>query len=248
MVSAMKKSTISKKYNPMTTNIENNNGDIRSLISLSCDITTEKYLEDILKLIVTIATNITNVKICSIWIVDEVHHPPLVRLKASHDIDTGYVKNRSLQLNEGIAGIVATTAQAIVIDNVLADQMFKEKEMAERLGLATMLSIPMQKEQKVIGVMNCFTKEPHHFSKREIRTMEALASQAATVIRNTELMVRKKLIEEELSTRKKIKKAQNIIMDRLNIGMEEAFSWIQQHSIKSMQSNRKIAEAILISA
>jgi len=42
--------------------------------------------------------------------------------------------------------------------------LFKEKEMAKKLGLVSMVSVPMTiKEGKAIGVLNCFKDQSHDF-------------------------------------------------------------------------------------
>ncbi len=220
---------------------------INSLFSFSRAITAEKYMEDILELIVTVTTNVTDINICSIWLVDETKNPRRLKLKASHGIEAEYVKNRSLDMNEGVVGFVADSQQTITIEDVLKEPLFKEKKMAKSLGLVSMLSIAMKENNNVIGVLNCFTTQAYDFSPTMVNMMTKLANQSTIVIRNTESMVRERLVQEELATRKKMEKAKNILMHRLNIGIDEAQNWIQKCSRKSLQPLRQIAEAILIS-
>ena len=76
-----------------------------------------------------------------------------------------------------------------------------------------MVSLPLQvKDEKVIGVLNCFTDEPHEFSDTEINLVTAVANQAAVAILNTELMVKTKVIREELETRKLVERAKEILI------------------------------------
>ena len=98
---------------------------------------------------------------------------------------------------------MATHNQPLIIRDVSTEPRFKEKEMAKKLGLVSMVSIPLQvKDEKVIGVLNCFTAEPHEFSDTEVYLITAVANQAAVAILNTELMVKTKVIREKLETRK----------------------------------------------
>ncbi len=232
----------------MKTSSQLSDNYINSIFSFSHAIAAEKYLEDILKLIVTVTTNVTDIKICSIWLIDETENPRKIKLKASQAIDVDYVKNRLLAMNEGVVGYVATNQQTIIVKDVLKDPRFKEKAMAKRLGLVSMLGIPMKdKNDETVGVLNCFTTQPHEFSEKEISMMTTLANQAAVAIRNTELMVREQLIQEELTTLKKLEKAKDVLMHRLNIGMDEAYTRIHKCSTESLQSLRQVAETILIS-
>ncbi|MBW2064773.1 MAG: GAF and ANTAR domain-containing protein [Deltaproteobacteria bacterium] len=222
---------------------------IKGLMDISRAITSDLYLEDILKLIVMVTARVTGVEICSLWLIDDTRDPKRIRLKATQAIDPDYVKDRSLGLDEGVVGYVATKKKPLVLKDVLKEPRFKEKEMAKKLGLVSMLGIPMYvRDEKVIGVLNCFTTRPHDFSETEINLITTVANQAAVAIFNTELMVKTKVIQEELETRKLVDRAKEILMSKRKMTGEEAFRWMQKRSMDSRKSMRAIAEAILLSA
>ncbi|MBW1667784.1 MAG: GAF and ANTAR domain-containing protein [Deltaproteobacteria bacterium] len=221
---------------------------IRGLMDISQAITSDLYLEDILKLIVMVTAKVTGVEICSLWLIDEDVAPKKIRLKATQAIDPGYLKDRSLNMDEGVVGYVATHNQPLIVGDVLKEPRFKEKEMARRLGLVSMVSVPMHiKDDKVIGVLNCFTAKPHKFSRTEVNLITTVANQAAVAIFNTELMVKTKVIQEELETRKLVERAKEVLMRRRNMTGEQAYRWMQKRSMDSRKSMRRIAEAILLS-
>lgn len=221
---------------------------IEGISNISRAITSDLYLEDILKLIVMVTAKVTGVDICSLWLVDRGEKPERIRLKATQAIDPDYVMDRSLTMDEGVVGYVVTRNRPLVVEDVLKEPRFKEKEMAKKLGLVSMLGVPLQaKDGKVIGVINCFTSEPHAFSQTEINMITAVANQAAVAIMNTELMVKTKVIQEELETRKLVDRAKEIVMHRRRISGEEAYRWLQRKSMDSRKSMRQIAEAVLIS-
>lgn len=221
---------------------------IKGLMDISRAITSDLYLEDILKLIVMVTANVTGVEICSLWLIDESENPKMIRLKATQAIEPDYVEDRALTLSEGVVGYVATHNEPLIVKDVLKEPRFKEKEMAKKLGLVSMASVPLQlKDKKVVGVLNCFTAEPHHFSETEVNLITTVANQAAVAILNTELMVKTKVIQEELETRKFVERAKEILIKRRNLNADEAFRWIQKRSMDSRKSMRQIAEAILLS-
>jgi signal transduction protein with GAF and PtsI domain len=223
-------------------------GYIKALRDISRAITSDLFLEDLLKLIVMVTAKVTSVEICSLWLIDEKIKPPQIRLKATQSIDPEYVKDRSLNLDEGVVGYVITHKRPITIKNVLRSKRFKEKEMARKLGLVSMIGIPLQlKDEKIIGVLNCFTVSPHIFSKTEINLLTAVANQAVLAIMNTELMVKTKVIKEELETRKMVERAKEILVRRRSMDVNSAFRWIQKRSMDSRKSMREVAEAILLS-
>ena len=221
---------------------------IKALMDISRVITSDLYLEDILKLIVMVTAKVTGVEICSLWLIDESVTPKKIRLKATQAIDPDYVKDRSLNLDEGVVGFVVTNKRPFIIKDVLKEPRFKEKEMAKKLGLVSMVGVPLQvKHEKVIGTLNCFTAKPHEFSETEVNLITAVANQAAAAIINTELMVETKVIQEELETRKLVERAKEILMRRRKMDGNDAFQWIQKRSMDSRKSMRHVAEAILLS-
>ena len=221
---------------------------IKGLMDISRAITSDFYLEDILKLIVMVTAKVTGVEICSLWLIDESTTPKKIRLKATQAIDPDYVKDRSLNMDEGVVGFVATHKYPLIIKDVLKEPRFKEKEMAKNLGLISMLGVPLQvQDEKVIGVLNCFTAEPHDFSETEVNLIKTVANQAAAAIINTELMVKTKVIQEELETRKLVERAKEVLMRRRKMNGNDAFRWIQKRSMDSRKSMRLVAEAVLLS-
>jgi signal transduction protein with GAF and PtsI domain len=221
---------------------------IKALMDISRAITSDLYLEDILKLIVMVTARVTGVEICSLWLIDESVNPAMIRLKASQTIDPEYMKDRSLNMDEGVVGFVATNNCPLIVENVLDEPRFKEKEMAKKVGLVSMVSVPLQvKDEKVIGVLNCFTASRYKFSETEVNLIITVANQAAVAILNTELMVKTKVVQEELETRKLVERAKDVLMNRRNKTGEEAYRWIRKRSMDTRKSMRCVAEAIILS-
>src|SRR5512139_3261990 len=99
-----------------------------------------------------------------------------------------YLKERRLGLGEGVVGHVASHNKPMAILDVLKDPLYKEKELARKEGLVSMLSVPMCIKSRVVGVINCYTSYPHPFSKMEEEMLTTVANQAAICIDNSGLM------------------------------------------------------------
>jgi signal transduction histidine kinase/putative methionine-R-sulfoxide reductase with GAF domain len=160
--------------------------EINALLEISKAIASGLYLEDVLRLIVTVTANLMDSKICSLWILDPKDQN--LKLKATQSISDEYLKERSLAMGEGVVGHVALRNQPMAILNVLKDPLYKEKDLAKKEGLVSMLSVPMCIKDRVIGVINCYTSYPHSFSKSEEETLSTVANQAAICIENSGLM------------------------------------------------------------
>jgi signal transduction histidine kinase len=76
----------------------------------------------------------------------------------------------------------------MAIFNVLEEPLYKEKDLAKKEGLFSMLSVPMCIKDRVIGVINCYTSSLHSFSKSEEEMLTTVANQAAICIENSGLM------------------------------------------------------------
>jgi two-component system, response regulator PdtaR len=217
---------------------------IKALSEISQAISSDQYLDDILKLIVTVTANVMDSKICSLWILDEKEK--VLKIRATQTMSEAYLKERSLALGEGVVGYVAQQKQPLSILDVLNEPRYKEKELARKEGLVSMLSVPLAVKDKVIGVINCYTSHPHAFTVTEQAVLTTVANQAAICIENTELMVKTRVIQEELETRKLLERAKGILMKRHSLNEEEAFKRIRKASMDSRKTMREIAEAILL--
>ncbi|MEW6442826.1 MAG: GAF and ANTAR domain-containing protein [bacterium] len=217
---------------------------IRALTEISKAITSELYLDDILKLVVTVTAEVMDSKICSLWLLDE--KKKVLRLRATQTISQEYLKERSLGLGEGVVGQVASTRIPMCIRDVQTELKYKEKEMARKEGLTSMLSVPLVVKDSVIGVINCYSQTPHDYTDTEVNLLIAVANQAAVAIVNTELMVKTRVIQEELESRKLVERAKEVLMARRGVTAAEAFRRMQKQSMNTRRSMREIAEAILL--
>jgi signal transduction protein with GAF and PtsI domain len=216
-----------------------------TLTKISKAITSDLYLEDVLKLIVTLTANVMKAKICSLWLLDP--NSQQLKIRATQAMSKEYLKERSLKVGEGIVGLVAKEKKPMVILDVSKDPRYREKKLAKKEGLVSMLSVPMMVKNRVIGVINIYTTSPYNFSKSDIDLLISVANQAAVAIENTELLVKTKIIQEELEARKKIEKAKGILMKELNYSEEEAYNLIRKSSMNKRLPMKDIAEAIILS-
>jgi two-component system, response regulator PdtaR len=217
---------------------------INILNKISKAITSELYLEDVLKLIVTLTASMMKAKICALWLLDSKKKE--LRIRATQALSKAYLKERSIKYGEGIVGLVAKDKKPLIISNVIEDDRYKEKELAKKEKLVSMVSVPMMVKKKVIGVVNCYTTVEHNFTKPEVDLLSTVANQAAVAIENTELMVKTKVIEEELEARKKIEKAKGILMRQKNLNEEQAYKIIRSSSMDKRVPMKNIAEAIIL--
>ncbi len=219
---------------------------IDALTRISKAITSDLYLEDILKLVVTVTAQVMNSKIVSLMLLDDQREKLIIR--ATQSVSQEYNEKPPLRVGEGIAGRVVKSNKPIAVYDVSGEREYKYKNIAQKEGLESLLCVPLKVKGKVIGVLNCYTSRPHHFTKTEVDVLTSVANQAAVAIENTELIVRARVIQEELEARKLIERAKDILMKKLGISGEEAYRKIQRQSMNSRKSMRTVAEAIILSS
>lgn len=219
---------------------------IKALSKISKAITSELYLDDILRLIITVTAELFGSNICSLMLVDEKTKELTIR--ATQSMSEEYNKKPSLKVGEGISGRVAKENKPIAVKNVMNEKEYKHKDIAKHEGLSSLLCVPLAVKGKVIGVINCYTSKPHDFTETEIEILTSIANQAAVAIENTELLVKSKVIQEELETRKKVERAKGILMRDEGLSEEEAYLKIRKYSMDNRKSMREVVEAIIMAA
>jgi signal transduction protein with GAF and PtsI domain len=217
---------------------------IGALLTISRAITSEKYLEDILRLIVTVTAEVMGSKICSLMLIDD---DGKLHVKATQSISKEYNKKRILEIGKGVVGKVVSENRPAIVSDVRVRDDYLYPEMARKEGLVSLLSVPLAVKNRVIGVINCYTSRLHDFTESEVTVLTTIANQAAIAIENTELLVRSRVIQEELESRKLIERAKDILIAENRIGGDEAYRKMQQMSMNMRRPMRHIAEAIIIS-
>lgn len=217
---------------------------IRALSKISKAIISDLYLEDILRLIVTITAEAMGSKICSLMLIDEKKKELVVR--ATQSISEAYNKKPPLKISEGIAGRVIKENKPVVVEDVTKEKEYKHKDIALKEGLKSLLCVPMAVKGRVIGIINCYTSKLHRFSETETNLLTSIANQAAVAIENAELVIKSRLIQEELDTRKRLERAKGILMRKEHITEEEAYLRLQKYSMDKRKSMREVAEAIIL--
>jgi len=215
-----------------------------SLMKVSKTITSEKYLDEILNLIVVVTAEMLNSKICSIMLLDEKGEELII--KATQSLNEEYRKKPNLKVNTSLMGTVIKTRHPLVVDDVRKEERYFYRDLAVKENLTSMLAVPMIVKDKAIGVINVYTKIPHHFTEEEIGVLQLVANQAAVAVENTKLMEETLKAKEALETRKLVERAKGILMRMNNLSEEAAYRLIHKKSMDSCRSMKEIAESVLL--
>ncbi|MBK7919535.1 MAG: GAF domain-containing protein [Chloroflexi bacterium] len=89
---------------------------------------------------------------------------------------------------QGIAGWVAEHKQAVIINDVYSDMRFLDK-VDRQSGFRTnsMVCIPLQVEERMIGVLQAINKKSGDFNEHDLRLLQAIGGPLAAAIENARL-------------------------------------------------------------
>jgi signal transduction protein with GAF and PtsI domain len=214
------------------------------LSQVSQTITSNRYLEEILHLIVTMTAQMMGSTICSIVLVDEEQQT--LAIKATQSLSDAYRNKPPLRIGESISGLAVKERRPIAVLDVRNEPGYMYPDVAKREGLCSLLCVPMMIKDRVIGVINSYTSHEHRFSEEDIQVLSAVANQAAVAIEHTRLLERSLAIQEALESRKLIERAKGVLMKQQGVGEEVAFQLLQRQSMNTRKSMREIAEAVLL--
>lgn len=220
---------------------------VETLSRVSETVTSNRLLEDVLQLIVTMTAQMMGSKICSIMLLDQDGRGEL-RIVATQSLSEEYRRKPNLRVGQSISGRAVQERRPIMVTDVTAEPDYMYRELAKKEGLRSLLCVPMLNRDRAVGVINGYTSVPHRFTDEEVRVMQAIANQAAIAIEHATLLEKSFEMQEALAVRKQVERAKGYLMRSKGLSEEEAFRLIQRQSMTLRKSMREVAEAILLAS
>ncbi|MCI0350273.1 MAG: GAF domain-containing protein, partial [Acidobacteriales bacterium] len=124
---------------------------IESLLRVSEAVSSNKYLEEMLTLIVKLCADMINASVCSIMLVDETRQELV--LKAARCSNEEYFKKPPLKIHHSLVGRVVRDRQMVMIRDVSKEPDYQYPELAKKEGLRSLVAVPLIVKDQVIGVI-----------------------------------------------------------------------------------------------
>src|SRR5713101_7198170 len=159
---------------------------METLAAVAQAISAESYLDRILQAISEMVAETLGSPVCSIMLVDEERRELVITAARCSSPD--YLHKMPLKIEDSLIGRVVHEDRPIMIPNVLLEKQYRYPELARKAGLASLLSVPLYARDKVLGVINVYTKEQRTFTDDEVDFVKVVAGQAATAIENARLL------------------------------------------------------------
>ena len=164
------------------------------LLQISRRLSSTLRLDELLSLVMDVATELTQTETASILLVDrstgQLHFAASTRGEVPQDI--------VVPLDNSIAGWVVRHSRSLILEDVQTDERFYAN-VDENLEFVTrsMLAVPLVTGQGVIGALEVINKQDDaDYTSQDVALMEALASQSAVAILNVHLFSQSDLIAE----------------------------------------------------
>lgn len=202
-------------------------------------------IEELLKEIVKLATQITKADSCLIYILDKKTQTLILR--ASKNPHPDLLRKIHMKLGEGITGWVARENEPVAIAcGAAKDSRFKYFRSLPEDKFEAFLSVPIVSKHEVVGVINVQHKERHLHTKMEINLLSAIGKLVGGAVENAILVEESLALKEALEIRKLIERAKGILMQKKGLSEEEAYRLLQRESMETRKSLKEVAEAVIL--
>lgn len=157
------------------------------IYQLSTLVAGDFSLQEVLDKLAEAAVKIMYVKACSIRLLDE--DAGELQMRSTYGLSEAYRNKGVVSKNDAVIK-AAFAGEAVVIDDMRADERVKYRKAATREGLVSQLTVAMSFKEKPIGVLRVYSPRPKHFTPEDIQLARAVASQCAVAITNARLYSR----------------------------------------------------------
>jgi signal transduction histidine kinase len=170
--------------------------DLVALSRVSAAISGLQELDAILRIGLENVLNIMNGAVGGIMLLDESTQTLFYRVY--HGLSDKYAEEMRLKLGEGIAGKVAQSGRAALLEDISSEPDAARLDLVGLEGLKAFISVPLRAKDNILGVMNVASRTPHRFTKEDVHLLHSIGDQLGMAIEQAILHERLRKARERL--------------------------------------------------
>ncbi|GAC1614430.1 MAG: hypothetical protein NVS9B1_23850 [Candidatus Dormibacteraceae bacterium] len=149
---------------------------------------------ELVELIIRETTSAMAIDVCSLYLVGPAGDD--LFLAATNGLNMRMVGRAHLHIGEGITGWVAEHRSHLAVPDVSNDSRWKWVQGVDQKRFKSMLSVPIEAHERLVGVLNVQSVEERDFGSADVEFLQAIAGQVAGILERMELQRR---LEEQLA-------------------------------------------------
>jgi K+-sensing histidine kinase KdpD len=157
-------------------------GALQEIVTLAAGAAT---WDELMQLIVDRSTVAMDAEVCSLYLVDR--DGAGLTLAATNGVDREHIGVARLDIGQGITGLAASTRGPVVSTDLANDPRCAWIRGVDHERFTSILAVPLEVGDHVVGVLNVKTEERRDFDPAQIRRLSTIASLLAGVVERRRL-------------------------------------------------------------
>ena len=170
--------------------------DLLALSRVSAAVSGLRDLDAILRIGLDSVLSIMEGAVGGVLLLDE--ESKMLSYRVHRGLSAKYAEDMRMKLGEGIAGRVAQSGRAIMLEDISKDQRAALPALVSTEALKAFISVPLRAEDSILGVMNVASHASHHFTKDDMYLLHSIGDQLGIAIEQARLYERLRKARERL--------------------------------------------------
>jgi len=159
--------------------------ELLALSRVSAAVSGLNQLDAILKVALDNVLSIMSGTIGGILLLDE--QTGTLSYRVHRGLSKKYAKEFRMKMGQGISGRVAKSSKPILLEDISTNPRTSSTDLATTEGVKAFISVPLRAKDKVLGVINVASHQPHHFTINDKNLLSSIGDQLGVAIEQTRL-------------------------------------------------------------
>src|SRR3954471_17882935 len=143
--------------------------------------TTARTWDELLETVIDRTRDVLHADVSSLYLLDR--DGAYLTLAATNGLDRYQIGRAQVPFGAGVTGRVAATREPLVIPDVSRDERFLwVRGIDQKRFIASMLSVPLVWNDRIVGVLNVQTEQHRDFSAADVAQLGAIADLLAGIV------------------------------------------------------------------